>query len=180
MMLWPVVVQDSKTKDVLMLAYANAEALARTKKTKAAWFYSRSRKKLWKKGETSGNTMKVEGIAWDCDRDALLYSVVPVGPACHTGKDTCFGKRQFSLQALFNVLEQRRRKPSKKSYTAKLLKNRKLLNEKILEEAEELTKAKTKPEVAWEAADVLYFTLVKLVEKGVPLESVIKELKRRA
>ncbi|MBI5036401.1 bifunctional phosphoribosyl-AMP cyclohydrolase/phosphoribosyl-ATP diphosphatase HisIE [Candidatus Micrarchaeota archaeon] len=179
MKLFPVIVQDSRTKDVLMLAYANAEALARTKKTKAAWFYSCSRKKLWKKGETSGNTMKVNRVLWDCDRDALLYMAEPKGVACHTGKQTCFGKREFSLESLFQVLEQRKKKPARNSYTAKLLRDRALLDEKILEEARELTEAKTKQELAWEAADVFYFTLVKLVEKGVSLEDVVRELEKR-
>ncbi len=177
--LWPVIVQDAGTKDVLMLAYANAEALRKTKTTKYAWFYSRSRKKLWKKGETSGNTMRVKSVSWDCDKDALLYAVEPVGPACHTGGQTCFGPRVFSLEGLFGVLLQRKAAPPIGSYTAKLLEKPAFLNAKIMEEAEELTLAKTKREVAWEAADVLYFTLVILAEKGSSLEDVKTELERR-
>lgn len=86
----PVIVQDRNTHQVLMLAYANFEAYAATLKTGYAYFYSRSRKRLWKKGEKSGNTMRMDDVRLDCDGDALLYIVIPSGPACHTGKQTCF------------------------------------------------------------------------------------------
>ncbi len=89
----PVVMQDAETKDVLTLAYANKEALQRTVETGLATFYSRSRKSLWTKGETSGNTMEIQEILYDCDGDALIYRVRPNGPACHTGERTCFYRK---------------------------------------------------------------------------------------
>ncbi|HLD75799.1 MAG TPA: phosphoribosyl-AMP cyclohydrolase [Candidatus Norongarragalinales archaeon] len=178
MKLWPVVVQDAGTKDVLMLAYANEDALKRTRKTKWAWFYSRSRKSLWKKGESSGNTLRVKKITWDCDRDALLYRVFSIGPSCHTGEATCFGPKAFGLELLVQRLAERRNR--KDSYTAKLLNQPMLLAQKLAEEGAELGEARTRKQVVWEAADLLYFTFVKLLEKNVPLERVIRELERRA
>jgi len=134
---------------------------------------------LWKKGETSGNTMAVLGIRWDCDRDALLYQVEPKGPACHTGSRTCFGTKAFSLQELHDVIRARKQSGDASSYTARLLKDGALLGEKIREEADELVKARTKSEVAWEAADVMYFTLVRMATAGVTPADVLRELKRR-
>ncbi len=175
--LMPAVVQDTRSKDVLMLAYADAEALRRTKKTKTAWFYSRSRQRLWKKGRTSGNTMRVRRIRWDCDRDALLYQVEPKGPACHTGQDTCFGPKEFGLQALEQTIASR--KGVRDSYTARLLAQPWLLAEKLCEEGSELAECRTRKQTIWEAADVLYFLLAKLTERGVTLDDVVKELDRR-
>lgn len=177
--LYPVVVQDAATRDVLMLAYADAEALRRTRRTKSTWFYSRSRKRIWNKGATSGNTMRVLDVRWDCDRDALLYLVVPKGPACHTGAANCFGTDAFGIERLDSILGQRKFSGRKKSYTRRLLEDAALLDRKLMEEAFELTAARTNAEVAWEAADVMYFTLVKLRQKGVPLVHVLSELKRR-
>ncbi len=173
----PVVVQDIRTKDVLMLAYADAAALEKTRTTKKAWFYSRSRKRLWMKGETSGNVMAVRRIRWDCDQDAALYEVEPIGPACHTGRDTCFGPKAFGLETLEKTIASR--KGIRGSYTARLLDEPWLLAEKLSEEGAELAECRTKKQVIWEAADVLYFTLVKLVQADVPLEAVMQELKRR-
>lgn len=176
--LWPVVVQDAKTKDVLMLAYADREALNRTRKTQWAWFYSRSRKALWKKGATSGNVMRVRKIQWDCDRDALLYQVEPQGPACHTGNETCFGPKAFGLETLQDGLVSKI--GVRGSYTARLLEQPWLLAEKLCEEGAELAESRTKRQVAWEAADVLYFLLVKLAERNVALDDVVAELKKRS
>lgn len=173
----PVVVQDACSKNVLMLAYVNAEALKKTKKTKKAWFYSRSRGRLWKKGETSGNDMLVKSIRWDCDRDALLYQVEPAGPACHTGGQTCFGPRAFGLEQLAKDLAAKKGVPD--SYTARLLASPWLLAEKLCEEGAELAESRTRKQVVWEAADVLYFTLAKLAESGVPLKDVIAEMEKR-
>lgn len=179
MKLFPVIVQDAATKDVLMLAYANDEALEKTRATGFAWFYSRSRKKLWKKGEQSRNTMRVKEIRWDCDQDTVLYQVTPAGPACHTGSETCFGDKAFSLASLEKIIQNRKTNPKPDSYTNQVLGDAALLNEKILEEAQELVDARTKDEVVWEAADVLYFTLVKLAQNSVDLQDVVAELERR-
>ncbi len=173
----PVVVQDVRTKDVLMLAYADAAALENTKRSKTAWFYSRSRKKLWKKGGTSGNTMRVRNIQWDCDADAVLYQVEPRGQACHSGADTCFGPKAFSLGTLEKIIASK--KGMRGSYTATLLDQPWLLAEKLCEEGAELAESRTKKQTVWEAADVLYFLLVKLAQRNVALVDVVKELARR-
>ena len=171
----PVVVQD--------IAPGRADAGLRrcrrveTRTTKKAWFFSRSRKALWMKGETSGNTMAVRRIRWDCDRDTALYEVEPKGPACHTGTQTCFGPRRFGLGQLEKIISAK--KGAKNSYTATLFDKPWLLAEKLCEEGAELAETRTKKQVIWEAADVLYFTLVKLAERGVTLDDVVEELARR-
>ncbi len=178
MKLLPVVVQDVLSKEVLMLAYANKKALEKTRKTGFAWFFSRSRNKLWKKGGQSGNKMRVRKIRFDCDRDALLYQVDPKGPACHTGRQTCFGPKRFTLETLERRIGKKR--GSRNSYTAKLLSQPWLLAEKMAEEGAELCESKTRKQVTWEAADVLYFLLVKLAERNVPFKRVLSELERRS
>ena len=118
----PVIVQDATTKEVLMLAYANEEAVEKTKETGYAWYWSRSRNKLWKKGETSGNTQKVIEIRDDCDGDALLYIVQQKGVACHTGKYSCFTEEKpFTLAELEEVICQRKLEKPEGSYTTRLL-----------------------------------------------------------
>jgi phosphoribosyl-ATP pyrophosphohydrolase/phosphoribosyl-AMP cyclohydrolase len=194
--LLPVVIQDSRTGAVLTLAYANREALERTLSERSTYLYSRSRAQLWKKGETSGNVQDIVAVDYDCDADALLYRVVPHGPACHTGSDTCFSRQLLgsespaksdfaqTLERLQATIVARRGADPETSYTAKLLASGvDRIGKKIGEEATEVVIAAKNgdaAEIAWEVADLLYHTLVLLEERGVPLAAVGTELARRA
>lgn len=193
-----VVVQDRFSGEVRMVAHANIAALRATLKTGYAYFYSRSRGLLWKKGETSGHTIAVSEIWADCDGDAVLYQSDPKGPSCHTERATCFFRRvapdgvtddlgavaRPSLAALFAELEARRAAGGAKSYTRKLLDGGVVaVNAKILEEAGELALAiehEGPARVVSEAADVIYHVLVGLLLRGVSLRDVEVELARRS
>jgi phosphoribosyl-ATP pyrophosphohydrolase/phosphoribosyl-AMP cyclohydrolase len=140
-------------------------------------FHSRSRKSLWLKGETSGNFLNLVRVRADCDSDTVLATVRPLGPTCHRETYSCFGPHRFSLPELEAVVADRLAKPRPGSYTATL--DESALAEKIREEAEELIEAQTPGEVVWEAADVLYFSLVKMVRSGAAWAEVLKELERR-
>ena len=185
--LLPVVVQDRASGDVLMVAWANAEALARTAETGLAHFWSRSRKALWRKGETSGNGLRVVEARADCDRDTLLLVVDPEGPACHTGARTCFGETSPTaagmLEELARVVAERSEAPPEESYTARLLaKGPDQVLKKIGEEATEVVlagRAQSDERLAEETADLLYHLLVALRQRGVPLVKVMDELRRR-
>jgi phosphoribosyl-ATP pyrophosphohydrolase/phosphoribosyl-AMP cyclohydrolase len=172
----PTITTD-ETGQVLMLAYSNKESLARIFDTNQMWYYSRSRQKLWRKGEISGNTQELLQIHADCDRDTLLATVKQKGVACHTGSYSCFGDKIFNLDELYTVVKDRIENPRPNSYTAKLTDS--LLNEKILEEAQEVVECNTKDEIIWEVADLLYFLIVLLVKNGVKIEDVLFELRRR-
>ena len=183
----PVIAQDRTSGDVLMLAWTNAEAIAKTAETGFAHFWSRSRKALWRKGETSGHTLRVVEARADCDRDALLLVVEPDGPACHTGSRTCFGETSPTaagmLEELARVVRQRAQEPSDASYTARLLaKGPGQVLKKIGEEATEVVLAasgESDERLAAESADLLFHLLVALQQRGVPLASVMDELRRR-
>jgi phosphoribosyl-ATP pyrophosphohydrolase/phosphoribosyl-AMP cyclohydrolase len=196
----PVVIVDDRTGAVLTLAYANAEALAQTLATRSTWLYSRSRAELWHKGATSGHTQTVVAIDVDCDADALVYRVVPAGPACHTGAASCFargvrldgptardvggGRFAAALSALARTIDERKRDPTPDSYTAKLFAGGvDRIGKKIGEEATEVViaaKNADRNELIWETADLLYHTLVLLAERGIELDDVGAELTRRA
>jgi phosphoribosyl-ATP pyrophosphohydrolase/phosphoribosyl-AMP cyclohydrolase len=183
----PVVVQDRVSGDVLMVAWANAEALARTVETGLAHFWSRSRQALWLKGETSGHRLRVHALRADCDRDTLLAVVDPEGPACHEGTRTCFGDAAVTaagvLAELERVIAQRARQRPQGSYTAKLMdKGLDHALKKVGEEATELVlaaKGESDERVAEEAADLLFHTLVVLRQRGVALGDVLAVLERR-
>ncbi len=195
--LLPTVVQNEATGSVLMLAYSSRESLEKTLRTKRAWFYSRSRKKLWEKGETSGNRMRVVSVSADCDGDSLLFqvNVSGKGVACHTGKKSCFdcaplsGRKTLGagfFAELFEVLLQRKRdrkfEAAKGSFVASIINDKKKIASKLREECGELVKAMQKQgknEVAWEAADVVFFTLVALANRGVGVDKVVKMLEER-
>jgi phosphoribosyl-ATP pyrophosphohydrolase/phosphoribosyl-AMP cyclohydrolase len=182
--LLPVVVTDAADGALLMLAWANREAVAATEATGQAHFWSRSRNELWRKGATSGNVMAVESLAVDCDADALAYQVRPAGPACHTGSRSCFdGEAVFGLRALARVIADRRGADSASSYTARLLAGgSRRPAEKVTEEAGELSAAAlagSDDEVIGEAADLLYHALVLLEARGIGLGDVEAELGRR-
>jgi len=187
MKLLPLIVQDEETKQVVSLFYCNKESIALMKKTGYIWRYSRKYKTQMKKGATSGNTQKMIRLQYDCDKDALLAIVTQEGKnACHTGKWSCFSAKKNRslgfLDDLISVIKQRRRGKTKGSYVASIVNSPKKIGEKLTEEAAELAEAiskKEKSEVVWEAADLLFFTLVALANRGVDVEKVIQELKRR-
>ena len=176
----PTIVQDAVTKDVLMLAYSNAESLSKALSTGQGWYYSRSRKELWCKGATSGNTQKLLSASWDCDRDTVLFSVVQQGPACHRNTPTCFGDRGDNvLTELENTLQKRKNSDNRQPYTCKLLDNSDLVAAKLREEIEEVIEAKAPKDITWEAADVLYHLLVRMHAAGVTMTDVLAELRSR-
>jgi phosphoribosyl-AMP cyclohydrolase / phosphoribosyl-ATP pyrophosphohydrolase len=182
----PAVVQDARTREVLTVAYMNQEALQRTVERGETWFWSRSRKELWHKGETSGNSQKVLNIRLDCDNDAVLVEVEPKGPACHTGAYSCFGIEpgiEGVLTDLYKLIEQRKELRPEGSYTTYLFNSGldKILK-KVGEEATETVVAAKNPDagrLTSETADLLYHVMVLLVERGVELHDVISELRNR-
>lgn len=172
----PVIVQDWRSGEVLTLAYANAEAIRRTRESGELHLYSRSRSEQWHKGATSGNTQAVKALRLDCDGDALLALVEPAGPACHTGERTCFHNGELeppapheALPALERTLVARAAERPEGSYTVTLLDDPALAGEKVREEAEEVTRAareETDERIDEEAADVLYHLAVLLRGRG--------------
>ncbi len=195
--LLPAVAQDARSGAVLMVAYMNQEALERTLESGRAWYWSRSRKKLWQKGEDSGHTQQVREIRVDCDTDAVLLLVDQTGPACHTGHQSCFFRdaqgREIStetpaargdiLEELFGLLRERRAQLPEGSYSAELFRSgRARIGAKVMEEAEELTRAageESDQRVVEEAADLLYHSWVLLLDRGIDLQAVRSELERR-
>ncbi len=181
----PCIVQDATTKTVLMLGYMNADALIKTMDTKLVTFYSRSKQRLWTKGETSGNVLNLTDIKLDCDRDTLLVKVSPKGPTCHTGSDTCFNEsnQEWNLTSLESIIEDRRRNPKQGSYTSDLLsRGINKIAQKIGEEAVELViEAKDQNDELFlgEAADLMFHYLVLLQAKGHTLTDVLGVLKKR-
>ncbi len=183
----PVVAQDRSSGDVLMVAFANAEAVDLTATTGLAHFWSRSRTRLWRKGEESGNQLRVERIVADCDRDTLLYVVEPKGPACHTGSRSCFGDasatRAGVLGELQRVIEARRGVPAEDSYTARLLgAGLDACLKKVGEESTEVVlaaKGESRERLAEEVADLLYHLLVTLAVRDATLDDALGVLERR-
>jgi phosphoribosyl-ATP pyrophosphohydrolase/phosphoribosyl-AMP cyclohydrolase len=191
----PALVQDADTGDVLTLAYMNEESLRRTIETGETWFWSRSRKELWHKGATSGNTQSVVSIAVDCDDDAVLVTVRPHGPACHKGENSCFHRdikpatgavsvsvgRQ--LEKLYEVIEARKRERPKESYTSYLFDEGldKILKKLGEETTETIVAAKNTDHQKFvgEVADLIYHLLVLLVERDTRLTEISSELARR-
>ncbi|MFA8434192.1 MAG: bifunctional phosphoribosyl-AMP cyclohydrolase/phosphoribosyl-ATP diphosphatase HisIE [Marinifilaceae bacterium] len=184
----PAVIQDSQTLQVLMLGYMNREAFEKTLAEKRVTFYSRSKKRLWTKGEESGNFLQLIDLKVDCDGDTLLIKAQPMGPVCHKGTDTCWGESNSPegidfLQNLEEVIRQRRTGGDEKSYTSFLF--RKGINkiaQKVGEEAVELViEAKDSNEELFlgEAADLMYHYLVLLTAKGYNLENVVDVLRKR-
>lgn len=175
----PVIAQ-SVNGEVLMQGFANAEAVRKSFDCGRLTFWSRSRNELWTKGDTSGNVLQVVKMRADCDRDCILATVLPTGPACHTGSWTCFSSavdEKSSMGRLYNVIADRFANPKPGSYTATL--DAKRVREKVEEEAEELCEADGKDEVIWEAADLIYFVNVLMYKEGVSWKDVYDELDRR-
>jgi phosphoribosyl-AMP cyclohydrolase / phosphoribosyl-ATP pyrophosphohydrolase len=181
----PCVIQDASTNRVLMLGYMNEEAFQQTLKEKKVTFFSRSKKRLWTKGETSGNFLNLASIVSDCDNDTLLIKVNPEGPVCHTGADTCFNEsnKGWSLAALEKVIIDRKLNPKKGSYTNSLLESGlNKIAQKVGEEAVELIiEAKdNNPELFLnEAADLMFHYLVLLNAKGIVLDDILEVLQKR-
>lgn len=181
----PVIVQDAVTRSVLMLGYMNAAALDKSQAEKRLTFYSRSKERLWTKGETSGNYLDLVDLQLDCDNDTLLALVTPKGPTCHTGTDTCFGTSNQAefVRHLEKVIQHRRDNPSDKSYTSSLFqKGINKVAQKVGEEAVELVieaKDDNKGLFLNEAADLLYHYLVLLAAKGYEWDDVMTILQAR-
>ncbi|WP_342567745.1 bifunctional phosphoribosyl-AMP cyclohydrolase/phosphoribosyl-ATP diphosphatase HisIE [Psychrobacillus sp. FSL K6-4046] len=188
----PVIVQHAVTREVLTLAYMNEEAYEKTVETREAWFFSRSRQELWHKGETSGNTQRVVSIQTDCDSDALVLEVLPSGPACHTGEETCFHKslEQFEEASGYNVMtkliktiEERQQTMPEGAYTTYLFeKGVDKICKKVGEEASEViiaSKNNDAEELKWEAADLIYHLLVLLQNQKVSYYDLLQVLQKR-
>ncbi len=187
----PAIVVDSTTKDVLTLAYMNEESLRITLQERKTCFFSRSRKELWRKGETSGNYQHVVSITADCDKDALVVKVEKEGPACHTGAESCFfnplyideERHEFSLRGLYALLQQRKSERPEGSYTTYLFeKGTDKILKKVGEECTEVIiagKAEDKKETIYEIADLTYHVMVLMVQMGISVDEVEKELASR-
>jgi len=181
----PCVVQDERTLNVLMLGYMNEEALQKTIANKRLTFFSRTKQRLWTKGETSGNYLNLVSIDQDCDNDTLLIKVLPQGPACHTGTGTCFGKANEinGIPFLEKIIQDRKKNPKPGSYTNTLLDSGiNKIAQKVGEEAVELVieaKDDNKDLFLNEAADLMYHYLVLLTAKGHKLDEVVSVLKQR-
>jgi phosphoribosyl-ATP pyrophosphohydrolase/phosphoribosyl-AMP cyclohydrolase len=186
------VVQDAFSKEVLMVAYMNQEALNQTVKSGQTWFFSRSRNELWHKGDTSGNYQTVKAIRYDCDGDALLIEVEPLGPACHTGEQSCFYRNIIQgeltenvsiISRLFETVKERKANPKEGSYTNYLFdKGIDKILKKVGEETSEViiaAKNDSKDELIYETADLVYHMTVLLVEKGIDPQEIAKELNKR-
>mgnify|MGYP001154775280 FL=1 len=188
----PAIVVDASTKKVLTLAYMNRESLAISMEEGRTCFWSRSRQELWRKGETSGNVQHIVDITADCDRDALVITVNKEGPACHLGTDSCFSDQvyvsedqpqPFSVEGLYALLQGRKEQLPEGSYTTYLFqKGLDKILKKVGEESTEVIiagKAEDKAETIYEIADLMYHVMVLMVEMGISVEDVMKELASR-
>ena len=187
----PAIVQDHYTKEVLTLAYMNAESLAITIDEGYTCFWSRSRQELWRKGETSGNRQRVVSITADCDKDALVVEVVKSGPACHTGAESCFFNpvylsdelKRFSYEGLYDLIAGRKSSPKEGSYTTYLFeKGMDKILKKVGEECTEVIIGGSKgdkAETVYEIADLCYHVMVLMVQMGISVEDITRELEKR-
>ena len=188
----PAIIQDINTNKILMLGYMNEEAFLKTKKENIVTFFSRTKKRIWTKGETSGNFLYVKEIFIDCDNDTLLFKVQPVGAVCHTGADTCFQEKNTHLSdknnlhflnKLQEIIKERRNNPSEKSYVSSLFaKGINKIAQKVGEEAVEVVieaKDNNAELFKGEAADLLFHYLILLEQKNIPLSDIIKVLEER-
>lgn len=183
----PAIVQDNNTSKVLMLGFMNQEAYDKTVSTGKVTFFSRTKNRLWMKGESSGNTLQVVSITADCDNDTLLIKAIPAGPVCHTGADTCFGEKNVEdimfLKYLQNFIERRRQEMPEGSYTTTLFqKGVNRMAQKVGEEAVETVIEATngtEDGFIYEASDLVYHLIVLLTSKGLRLEDLARELKKR-
>ena len=183
----PAIVQDNNTNKVLMLGFMNEEALEQTLSSGKVTFFSRTKNCLWMKGETSGNTLSVVSITPDCDNDTLLVKAIPAGPVCHKGTDTCFGEKNeediLFLKYLQNFIERRRHEMPEGSYTTTLFqKGINRMAQKVGEEAVETVIEATngtEDRLIYEASDLIYHLIVLLTSKGLRIDDLARELKKR-
>lgn len=191
----PAIIQDARSKEVLTLAYMNREAVRLSIEKGETVLYSRSRQELWHKGETSGNTQKIQSMSYDCDQDAILVKVVPNGPACHKGDYSCFSSPMFGAEAsakenryeildkIQSVLAEREATRPEGSYTSSLFEGGvDRILKKVGEEAGEViiaAKNNDPEELTWETADLLFHTLILLTERGLPFDRVLDALEQR-
>ncbi len=184
----PAVIQDASTGDVLMLGYMNKESLAQTYTSKKITFFSRSKQRLWVKGESSGNELSLVSIAIDCDQDTLLVKANPMGPACHTGSETCFGQKDFSsitfLAELEKTIQSRKEQKVDYSYTSRLFNDGiNKIAQKVGEEGVETViagLAEDDASLIGEASDLIYHLIVLLTERNLTLDDIVTELKKRS
>ena len=184
----PAIIQDAKTKNVLMLGFMNQEAYEKTLQSGKVTFWSRTRQTLWTKGETSGNYLQLVSMAVDCDNDTLLVKVIPHGPTCHTGTDTCWGETNDAnpllfLQDLQDFIEKRHEEMPEGSYTTRLFRDgvnkmAQKMGEEALETVIEATNG-TNEKLIYEASDMIYHLIVLLTSKGLRIEDVAAELAKR-
>ena len=183
----PAIIQDNNTNKVLMLGFMNEEALEQTLSSGKVTFFSRTKNRLWMKGETSGNTLSVVSITPDCDNDTLLVKAIPAGPVCHKGTDTCFGEKNeediLFLKYLQNFIERRRHEIPEGSYTTTLFqKGINRMAQKVGEEAMETVIEATngtEDRLIYEASDLIYHLIVLLTSKGLRIDDLARELKKR-
>ena len=193
-MLIPAIIQDFTSKDILMMGYMNSEALKKTIKGPNVWFYSRSKKRLWEKGETSKNYLEVVSITTDCDKDVLLIAVNPKGPTCHTGKKICFHDTNLDnlnfadsniINEIFEVIENRKKNPDAKSYTSKLFsEGNDLISQKVIEELCELivefnSNDQNNVRIVEETCDLLFHIMVMISHKNIKINALSEELEKR-
>mgnify|MGYP000476027602 FL=1 len=188
--LLPAIIQNSDSKKVLMLGWMNQESFEKTLETKNVWFFSRSRKRLWEKGEDSKNYLKVEDIKIDCDKDAILIYAKPEGPTCHTLNESCFDtslneyqKEEFDIDYLEKLIQSRKIQKPKNSYTTELFNEGiKKISKKLGEEASEViiaSLAEKRSDLIYESADLIYHLLVLLVNEEINFNEIINELSKR-
>ena len=188
----PAIIQNINTKEVLMLGYMNNEAFNKTIEGPNVWFYSRSRQKLWEKGETSGNHLIVKNITTDCDKDTLLVQVEPIGPSCHKGEKSCFHESELKdltwqnsdiFSDIFNIIEDRKKNPKEKSYVNSLLtKGNDHISQKVIEELCETIvefNADNKERMIEETADLIFHIFALMSSKSINLDDIENEFNKR-
>jgi len=174
----PTIVQDEQNQ-ALMLAFSSKESLLKTFREEKATYYSRSRKRLWTKGETSGNCQEIIRVRYDCDRDTLLFTVRQKNTACHYGLYSCFDEKKFSFQELYDIIADRIKNPRDSSYTSKISANENKIKQKIKEECLEILEYKGKSNLVWEISDLIYFVFVLMAKNGIDVKDIENELWRR-
>ena len=184
----PAIIQNHNTNEILMLGYMNQESINMTMNSGHVWFYSRSRKKLWEKGEKSGNYLKVINLALDCDKDTILIKAIPKGPTSHKGNTSCFGEENKHVEnthnSIISIINERNKNKNPDSYTSKLLnEGMPKIAQKIVEEAGELSIAsltdKNKDQIIYEFSDLLFHMLVLLKKANINIENIWDELESR-
>ena len=171
----PTIVQDEHNQ-VLILAFSSQDSLTQALIQKKGIYYSRSRKSIWIKGETSGNYQLLNKVRYDCDQDALIFNVRQEGVACHLQRYSCFGNKEFALSDLYEIIQDRILNPVNDSYTSKISKDERLIIEKIKEESNEVINYTDDQNLSWEIADLFYFVMILMAKKGIKLQDILNEL----